>query len=158
MRRILEIMRNRKLMLVGLVLVVGVVGGYLYLNKKPNVGPKVNIREEVSSIIPRAKIQISEVEMTDFKSYKEPINENGDHFVVNDINYQIVYFPDGDYFNISILGSPFETWREAAEVKLLRKLDIEGEEACKLNVVVTTPLFANAEQAGNQYPLSFSEE
>lgn len=146
---------------VGVVLVVG--GAFLIfrnkgtgrtVNKLGNVGE--NIRDSIpDSIIPRAKINVGGVEVNDFTKNRESINSQGDFLAVKEANYEIVYFPNGDYFNISVLASPFDTWRGVAEAKLLSRLGVNEKEACQLNVVVTTPLFVNPDEAGNQYPLSF---
>lgn len=56
---------------------------------------------------------------------------------------------------ISILQSPFEEVRQIAETAFLEKLNIDKVAACKLKVNITTMRFANPDQAGQTFHLSF---
>ena len=83
------------------------------------------------------------------------INDVGDVVFSETDSSQLVYHPKDNFFLISILDSPFESARLAAEQQFLQSLEISESEACKLNVSVTTPRFANPEEAGRNYKLSF---
>lgn len=72
-------------------------------------------------------------------------------------NYTIIYHTKTSLFLISILSSPFREQRALAELEFIEKLGIEKEDACKLNVSITTPRFANEAEAGKNYKLSFCE-
>lgn len=56
---------------------------------------------------------------------------------------------------ITILKSPFEENRLKAEQYFLEKLNIDKEAACKLKVNLGTMRFANPDQAGQTFHLSF---
>lgn len=101
------------------------------------------------------KITISEVEMDNFYKKGEKINPQNDILIEKKDNFQIVYLSQFNKFLISILSSPFETARKEAEVEFLTTLGITEEEACLLNVSITTPFFANPDYAGKDFPLSF---
>ncbi len=70
-------------------------------------------------------------------------------------NFQIAKIASTGEYQISILGSPFATYRTQAENAFLVLLKISKEEACKLNVTIGTPYFANPDESGKIYPLSF---
>lgn len=72
-------------------------------------------------------------------------------------DYEIIYINQNDQYLISISGSPFEEKRKLAEQNFLKTFKINKEEACKLNVVITTPTFANPKEAGINYKLSFCD-
>jgi hypothetical protein len=86
------------------------------------------------------------------------INKSGDFSLnVQSENYSIIYFPKNKSFNISITASPFERIRRQAENDFLKKMGPDEQFICSLNVVITTPRFANPDQAGRNYPLSFCQ-
>ena len=70
-------------------------------------------------------------------------------------SYSISYFPQTEEYLISITGAPFSKYLEEAEAAFLESMEITIEAACKLNVTVSTPFFANPAQSGKLYPLSF---
>lgn len=91
------------------------------------------------------------------KPYSSPkqINSQGDLLFLENENYKIVYLPNFTQYNISILSSPFNYYREQAEKEFLSLFGINQQQACSLNVVITTPRFANPEESGKEYMLSF---
>ena len=98
------------------------------------------------------KIEVSGVKVNDFiKGGRE------ESFITIDKtkDYHVFYIPAQELFYISITSYPFEEHIVNAENSLLEKLGITEEEACKLNVDVTTPAYANTEKAGVVYGLSF---
>lgn len=106
--------------------------------------------EEIDEKIEKAKKNaLSEVVET---------NKQGNKLVINESGYQILYLKEFDQFLISILQSPFETIRQEAEKEFLRITQAEKDTACQLDVVITTPRFANPDLAGQTFYLSFCEK
>ncbi len=69
--------------------------------------------------------------------------------------YHLFYFAPEELFIISIQRYPFDEIRPIAEQEFLKTLAIGEEDACKLNVELTTPGYANPGKAGKTYSLSF---
>lgn len=101
------------------------------------------------------RITVSGVEMNDFFASPKRIDSKGDVAFEETQDYQLVYIKPFNYFIVSVLGSPFEEARSKAEIAFLNSLGVSKEDACKLDVVVNTPSFANPDFAGKDYPLSF---
>ena len=152
---------------------VGTFAVVLFLKNKDNRFQRpqddLNLEELPAFPLPKSKINIEEipeevekletegVEMKNFYKSSEVANEGGDTIITQSTDYKILYMPNYSYFLISIIGSPFEDVRLQAETIFLNTLGITQEEACKLNVEITTPHFANPEQAGTVYRLSFCQ-
>lgn len=102
-------------------------------------------------------IVIKDVIIKNFYPLAKDTNINGDVLVVDDPSYHIVYFPFRKTFLINILSSPFEDARIKTEEKFLQILGITREDACRLNVEIGTPRFANEDLAGQTFRLSFCE-
>lgn len=100
-------------------------------------------------------IPISDVNVNNFYNLNPKINERGDVTFVDRQNFQIIYFSKENEFLISVLGSPFEEKRQEAEKEFLKQLNIVEEKACQLKVVISTPTFANPNESGQNYRLSF---
>jgi len=83
--------------------------------------------------------------------------ENDTFILTNKSDYQIIYFKKNDEFLISILKSPFEQLRKTAEKEFFEMTESDKAIICQLNVVITTPLFANPELAGQIFRLSFCQ-
>lgn len=98
---------------------------------------------------------ISGIRMRDFTKIPQRILSNGHLLVTDTRTYQLFYYPESQAFLISILSSPFESVRRQAEEAFVGQLDISQQDACRLKVNVTTPSFANPQEAGKIYPLSF---
>lgn len=101
------------------------------------------------------KVIVGETETKNFYKSAQAINESGSAVVNKSQDYEIVYTPEFSRFNITVLGSPFTETRKLAENKFIETLGINTETACKLNVVVSTPYFANPNESGQSYGLSF---
>ncbi|MEK7129589.1 MAG: hypothetical protein AAB803_01085 [Patescibacteria group bacterium] len=69
--------------------------------------------------------------------------------------YDITYVPSLDEYAIVVYGSPFEPARKEAERAFLQKLGVAPEQACRLKVTVSTPVFVNPEESKQTYGLSF---
>lgn len=102
-------------------------------------------------------ITIDNVEVKNIYDSALRINDMGDVLVAENNNHRISYLKNGDYFIITILGTPFEDSRSRAEKDFLKKMEIDEDAACKLDVRIGTPYYVNAKEAGNRYKLSFCE-
>ncbi|MBI5619372.1 hypothetical protein HY950_00235 [Candidatus Gottesmanbacteria bacterium] len=69
--------------------------------------------------------------------------------------YDIMYVPSLDEYAIVVYGSPFEPARKEAEQAFLQKLGVAPEQACRLRVTVSTPVFVNPEESKQTYRLGF---
>ena len=89
--------------------------------------------------------------------YKDAQDRNmqGDVDFSSNPSYSLVYLPDYEEFLITILITPFEETRLLAESDFVEKLGITKDQACILNVTVSTPFSVDPERAGIKYPLSF---
>lgn len=87
----------------------------------------------------------------------EILNPQGDRLLKENPNYHLVFSPEFNQYLISVLGSPFEKYRQEAENELMNVLQIDTKTACQLKIVITTPFFANPDESGRFYKLSFCE-
>lgn len=81
--------------------------------------------------------------------------ENPSALMVEDQDFLIEYYAPDQSFNIALMNPDIWNARTAAEARLLEKLHISQEEACKLSVNLSVPLDVNAEASGKNYGLSF---
>ena len=65
-----------------------------------------------------SKIESSNVKVDNFYKYSKKINSFGDRLILEDKDFEVVYFPKTDAFLISVLASPFYPKRLEAEKKL----------------------------------------
>ena len=125
-------------------------------NSTPELSQEV--AEDAIIDIPQTdEVEIQEVTMNNF--LKESAHSPKLNLVVLEEtnNHTIEYYSKWDYFLISIDNSPFFQKRILAEKAFLNKLEINKEEACRLDVRVATPRHINPEEAGKEYGLSFCE-
>lgn len=80
-----------------------------------------------------------------------------EHLLWRQAQYEIVYQEAFDLFLISVNEAPFEETRKKAEQAFLALLEASDSVACRMNVRVVSPYFANPDVAGQQFPLSFCE-
>ncbi len=152
------------IIIAGVLLLVSSIGYFLTQKRQESVAPSVR------TPLPQSQLPISELNLptgekmsvsgTEIKNvYKTAldINDTGDVVYAEANSYQQVYHPKDQYFLISVTGSPFESARTEAEKQFLAILQISKEDACKLNVTITTPRYANPDEAGKIYKLSFCE-
>ena len=104
-----------------------------------------------------ARIEVSGVEVNDFSKTVPNTSSYGYTVVSLNPKHQVLYFPDDELFLVSILGNPYNVYVKVAEQAFLEKLGIDEEQACKLNVSITTPAHLNPDKAGDAYELSFCE-
>lgn len=117
---------------------------------KLRITPAISIPPSASKKIDVSGIKINNI-------YEDPveINNQGDTVFFRDDNYQFVYLPQFGKFIISVTSSPFWDKEKIAEEDFIKALGITKKDACWLNVEITTPYFANQEESGRVYPLSF---
>ncbi len=73
----------------------------------------------------------------------------------NEVSFQI-YFDDIDKsFTVSLLQEPLRSSRINAEQALLKRLDVQKNDLCNMNIIVNTPSFVSEEYSGNNLGLSF---
>lgn len=106
-------------------------------------------------VFPLEKIEISGVKINDIYSKPISINSSKDVKFFRNENYEFVYLAKYNKFIITILGSPFMSLIKEAEEDFIRILDITKQDACRLNVDITTVISANPEYAGKRFSLSF---
>lgn len=117
---------------------------------KRDIYPPVSLPDSLED-----KITISDIKMNNFYRNPVKINRVGDVTFVSKDWFNISYLAIFKQFIISVRGSPFEDNRKSAETELLAVLGIEEQQACKLNVTITVPFFADPQKSGEDYPLSF---
>ena len=91
-------------------------------------------------------------------SSKAKVADVGNQTITKASEYAISINSNTGLYQITVLGSPFETARILAEQQFLYEVGLDEERACNLNVVISTPSFANPNDAGKNYGLSFCEE
>lgn len=70
-------------------------------------------------------------------------------------DFQILYFPEGSYFLISLQTEPLSEARFAAEQALRQEMGLSTELLCKLNYEVRTSYDINPTYAGGNLGMSF---
>lgn len=83
------------------------------------------------------------------------VNPQGDTILFEDQQFRIIFIPQNNEYQISVLGSPFIEYRTIAEQKILEVTKLTPSEICNYKVIITTPSFANPDVAGIQLPLSY---
>lgn len=71
--------------------------------------------------------------------------------------YQIIHDEPTDSFQIVIYQKPFLQNKAKAERAFFELLDISEEEACRLDVVVTTPAFVDLDYSGQSFLLNYCQ-
>ncbi len=119
-----------------------------------NVKPSFNLNGW-NNLAKKDTITISGVQVKDFTKGIENANEKSYITLSKNDDYHIFYIPSQTLFYISVLNSPFDKYKLEAEKKFLEDLEINQNEACKLNVDMTTPNAVNPDHAGQIYHLSY---
>lgn len=100
---------------------------------------------------------VAEVVPSDTHLEGKIIGSDGDVKFIDKERHEAYYIASQDMITLSIIASPFDFSRLQAEQDLLQTLQISQQEACTMNVAITTPSFVNPENAGVIYRLSFCE-
>lgn len=101
------------------------------------------------------RIKISGVMVANFINESSSGESPSYYSIAKTADYHIFFMQADELFFISITSYPFDEHRGVAEQKLLEVLAISEDDACKLNVDITTPAYANPDRAGEVYNLSF---
>ncbi len=155
----------KKLAIIAVTLLAISAVGYLLTRKATEV-PTALVTPYPGGYLPKANIKlptgdtftVGGKEIKNIYNSAQNINDNGDAVFAQTESYQQVYILQAQYFIITVTGTPFESARQAAEQDFLKKLGISQEDACVLDVRVGTPYFANPNEAGKTYKLSFCEK
>jgi len=83
------------------------------------------------------------------------VSSRGDALIAAEESFQISYLKETNQFLILIKNGPFAEIRQQAEVKFLELVGNDPDTACKLNVVIRAPFFADKQLIGQEFPLSF---
>jgi hypothetical protein len=96
------------------------------------------------------------VTTTNFYKSAAYITQDQQTVVVSDQpSYTISYNVADSSFVISLLSTPLEDARQAAESAFLSALGISQQNACKLNVYEGVPISVSDQYPGESFPLSF---
>jgi len=153
---------KKKAILIAVIVIVMIafVVNRLIPDEKPVSEGSPSPTTSPSSIIkPKGeKINVTGVSINNIYNSEIRTNTRGDTLFLENTDYKILFFSKEEQFLLSIIGSPFNKKREQAEQSFLQTLGIDKDSACKLNVVVNTPSFANPDESGKNYKLSFCKE
>lgn len=152
-----------------LLLLIGVLfwGAYqLYPSKKETPINVEEKREETPSGIPSIETQKNYDELPiatpqgniPVKDFRENIlesNSAGEMLLVDEKDYQIVYYSPDQSFLMTLYVLPILETQKKAEDALLRILKITKEEACRLKVSIGVPYQLDPNYIGVRLPLSF---
>lgn len=128
-------------------------------SQRPTFGPVATFTPVISPPLDKGeRIKISNVWVNNFYKAPQGINPSGDVLIADKSEFQIVFLPQFNQFMLSVLASPFSGVRKVAEEEFLKVLGVGRQEACRLNVVVNTPYFANPDYSKQDYPLSFCQK
>lgn len=89
-----------------------------------------------------------------FKSSNATVTPEKDVIVVDKTGFQIRYLSQFDQFLITVLNPNFEAGRADAEKALIQSTGVSMEDACKLNVSISTPAYINDQYGGKTFKLS----
>lgn len=149
-----------------LILIVAVLI-IIFKKSSPPVSPPEITRptatpfaRKITPVISVPDVSLEKIDVRGIKInnvYKNPVEKNnqGDAVFFKNDNYQFVYQPQFSKFIISVTSSPFWEKEKTAEEDFVKELGITKKDACWLTVEITTPDFANPEESGRVYPLSF---
>ncbi|OGH21407.1 MAG: hypothetical protein A2958_01265 [Candidatus Levybacteria bacterium RIFCSPLOWO2_01_FULL_38_13] len=112
--------------------------------------------EERTRIPQSDKIIISGVKTNNFLKSPIQTNSEGDVLFIKEGDFQIAYLTRFSQFIINISTSSSQT-RLNAEMAFITKLGVKREEACQLEVKVTSPYVPNPYLAPPRKTLSFCE-
>lgn len=160
----MKVFKNKKI-LVGLILAVTTLTGLFIFLRKERVeknnspSPSPVSSQKTKTPLPSGKtLSIKNIKVKNFYQKENvSLGKLGEALFVDKQAYKITYYPDDQAFLITVLASPFETIRQAAEEEFLASLEINQAQACKLDVFITTPYSVNPNYAGQNHRLSFCQ-
>ncbi len=139
----------------------------LYFSEEPTpTVPEKKVEEKIpSGILPIEtqknydKFSIStdeeNVEVMDFRENVLESNSAGEMLLVDEKDYQIVYYAPDQSFLMTLYTLPIPETQKKAEDALLRILNISKEEACRLKVSIGVPYQLDPNYIGVRLPLGF---
>lgn len=122
--------------------------------------PVTHVPVRVDQVTPFAqeKMMLGGVQMNNLYTLAKETDPNGNLVFPSPPEYKLLYLTQYQQFLITIIGSPFPKMRREAEEDFLLLIGVGKDEACKLDVVISTPFSANPDFAGESYPLSFCQQ
>jgi len=133
----------------------------LIATRKGSLTSQINLpstdKNQGSAVEDKERIEISGVKVADFIDKTNGGTVPSYYTISQSADYHIFYITADNLFFISITSYPFDKHRSVAEQNLIDALAISKDDACKLNVDITTPAYANPDKAGEIYGLSFCE-
>lgn len=133
--------------------------GTLIVTQRRDLSKNINLtsidNNQETVVGEKQRIEISGVKVADFIDKTSQDITPSYYTIAQSSDYHIFFMPADELFFISITSYPFDEHRGIAEQKLLEVLAITEEDACKLNVDITTPAYANPDKAGEVFKLSF---
>jgi len=143
--------RKKTIIIAGVLIIAPLVAGIFWASIN-------STQVSLPADVPQGEtIQSSGQQISNVYNTAKEVTLQTDAIMADNENYQIMYFKFSDEFLVTILGSPFESFQKMAERDLISQLKIDENTACRLKVSVTTPSFANPDEAGRTYGLSFCE-
>lgn len=100
------------------------------------------------------RITISGISVKDFRLTSQEVSPDGVYLIVQNEQYTISYLERFNKFYITILVFPFYQILDVAQADFLSRLGISKNDACRLNVAVTTIRTQNPWFAGHEYPMT----
>jgi hypothetical protein len=118
---------------------------------------QTHIYYEESDIPKGDTITINGVSFKNFYKENLPLGHFGEVLIFNENHIKIFYFPDRKVFSIPISAAPFSDYQPLAEQAFLNRLNISKEDACKLNVFLSTAVGIDSKEGGIDHRLSWCE-
>ena len=150
----IKYIKSNKKFLILLAAATAFILSVLLIKRLPKQIPKVQPIQSTAE----EKIEISGVKTANFLKNRSENNTSSYTTLAKTKDYHLFFILKEELFIVSITSYPFDSFRSIAEQEFLKKLEISQEEACKLNVNITTPMSANPDKAGKNYELSWCEQ
>jgi len=175
-------MNSTRLIIVGIVVVLLLVGGIAYTLLKsgaepadpsgpsfPNSGElpenpgSATDSEEITLVLQGGKT-VTVSNFTKEPETKVDAQNAGFYLIgqgssaVRDTSFDITYIAATDFFNISLMQTPIKDARLRAEQYLITTLGLDTDEMCQLRYSVATPSFVSEAYAGTDLRFSFCED
>ena len=95
------------------------------------------------------------VQTKNFYKSAQEITPQNDALLIENEEFQILYYVADTSFSITILATPINTIRQKAEAEFLKQLGVTKEKACQLKVSVGAPYWVDEVFDGGEMGLSF---
>jgi hypothetical protein len=144
-------MTNKKLLYFAMAGIVIILFLLSLLLLGPNPGPGTGTGAKIDISTPQGAVTVNDVT-------QHPVKEVEDTVVVEENKqYSIIYFKSEKTFSITILSTPAQESRTAAESAFLKDLGVNFSGACKLSVSTFVPFDVDQNLAGVDFGLSFCQ-